>query len=196
MWASEALQREHNYYIPGYCLPNSISLIRQVDDGSVVTPVWCGACTLNFLRLCWGRDMEITLEEEGAVTKFADSVETMIGFRCVLTPHHQNSPVGPAFTPSRTRYVPQRDCHSSLSCARSLSAGRLHRAHQITGGELPAVLRTLWELIYELRTAPNHYERGILLRATHGLRIRWAVPLLRKVRTLLATLQTSHYSVV
>ena len=86
MWEDEAYQRRHGYWLPGYRLEHLLSLIRQVDDGSVVTLVWCAECTLNFLRLCWGRDHKITLEDEGSGMRFIDTIERRHGFQFVLTP--------------------------------------------------------------------------------------------------------------
>ena len=134
--------------------------------------------------------MSVSREESGTAIKFGDIIERIVEGRFVISPHHQNSPVGHQFNPHRVRFVPEHLHPAPVSFVRMLVVGRLHRVHQISGPDQYQIMRALWELVDELRRSPCRYEWRTLLRGLRGIRLPWAIPMLRSVREFIAVMQS------
>ena len=53
MFSSRQKQAEHGFGLPGYELAQLVSLIREVDDGSLASWVYCAQCLVDLMAAAW-----------------------------------------------------------------------------------------------------------------------------------------------
>ncbi len=189
-FADPAWQRRERFFLEGYALEELVAIRRIVDDGYIATPNFCRNCVVRLFQIMWGESQTVSIEEEGLIIKFGDSLVRLIDTtgEFFVTPYFQGSPVGPVLTQQRTRFIPAEFQLKPIHYIRTLLVGALHRTYQLTKEAEQQLTRTVWELCYHLHSQPNHYSWEQILRSLHGLRLPWAVGAVKTVRTSLAVM--------
>ena len=169
-----------------------MSVLRIVDDGAVISTVWCKNCCKEALQHMWGRDQTISEEEEGQTIRFGGMLEVIQGDDVFLRPYYHASPVGPALRPPKTRFIPACFQPHPRFYTRSLFLYTIHRVGQISRRDEREAERAILEISYTLHRLPCCYSWKTLRRAISGTRFRWATPAIKKSRDRLLVLVSSE----
>jgi len=188
LWRDAGKLHANGFAIAGYSITQLVSLLRQVDDASCASWVWCEDCMRDLCQLAWGEDMTVTIEEAGQSITFCDTLEEIIGFSFFMTPLFANSPATPQEGNRITRFTPFLQVLRPVEYIRCLISGRMARPFQICGDHPLQLLRSAWELAVELHDSPNFYTWEAIRRGFYGVRHRPAVPILAQVREALKQL--------